>query len=542
MTKLLKSIFNILFIVIIAFSAICCGEEDPIDDEENKYIPSNTKEQIDNNLGNNYEITYKFSDTNSLDECKINVKMDDDKMLYTLEESTEGNLLKYLVNKNDVHLFSNESGKYVKLPTTAEDDLSFYLIGYELLYEYSSLDGYVYSSVTDTTVANRPCKLYVYDEGLEDNQSNIKIAIDNELGICMKLELSAMVGLERITSTFEVLSFAKGNINLDNELSLIFEEDTKLEDSYKGKTKEEVLASLGSNFKIEISYSDDYSSGTSVVTKDGDYTAYSYITSGGYDDTILIFGDYLFSRRNEENMYFYVQKYDTSDLSTSFSDMQKAFVTLLDNTYEIKYVKKESVDFLGRECTKLFYEEPRPYPYSPIITKEYIIDNSTGFCLKYESSTGFSEEELDVTSYEVKEFILKEGDLKGEVSKIICSNWLSEEQFAQAGLTNVALPNGDFVYCTIYERYDSTSYSFNINYTLSSADDVLAICEAFYEAGLVKNSSDIDATSAESLYDVKTNNKIEFYGKTSNESYIDIECDYNEWFKEYELSIYVYIK
>jgi len=206
------------------------------------------------------------------------------------------------------------------------------------------------------------------------------------------------------------------------------------------KSKEEILAAIGSAFKISA---DSIPNGTpSTSASDG---TYHYATS--YMRTILYkqIGDkfYQYKKKNGSAKYNTMES-PATDLNVIGMNNVGGLFMYADE--EISYNSKEDVTFLNRSCTKYSYQTNSAVGFNQQYTEEIIIDNETGACFKHEghgvATDGFTGSTAK-ENFQITEFALgidAKNYIDGLLDDVDVYEW-DEKFFTQIGLSKISQPD-----------------------------------------------------------------------------------------------------
>lgn len=540
----LQKIIVIMFVLIISLVFTGCTGPDPVPSGGDGKIPSKSIAEIEANLGSNYEISAKYSgsesnDGTSIGEFIFNVKKDKNHILYSEYPSgKESDMAKYILNKDKLYIYLNDQDKYMHYPLLNSSELDSLLAGYNFVFTYSTLKDYPCDKITDVKIAGFDCKQYEFDGVFQGSAVKFKVAINEKNGLCFMFDSVASTDFGTFASKYEITKFELGKVNIDDEIAKIDQgsgTDVKI-DKFVGKSKQEIESSLSDNFLLQLEIKEDNMTGNCTMQKDKGYTSYQYSNNYGYNDIILIKDDYYLSRGINSQLYLFVYKYDELDKATDVSDIQSAYNLLVKNSSNIDYLEKETVKYLDRDCTKLHYEAPRPYAFSSYLINDYIIDNQTGLCLYYKNQSGSSADDLDVLESKVIKIEFEKANLDTEIEKIVCEKWLEESVFNKGSISFVSAPIGTFVSCDIEKSLSGNTSYYDFLYEVSSIDEFKKICNAFYGAGLCYNK-DEEEVKLDDLF--ASDDKDHFVAYNKSGTYVTIDLDETNRANVFDLSIII---
>lgn len=555
MKKLIVKLLSVFLVLVLCLSFIGCKKKNKKDNPDSggevpggqvneQKVPSKQASEIDNIMGVNYELILKYSGSDSsseldLGEYTCEIKKANDYVFYTEYPTSDRNdVTKYLLNDDKLYLYVANEDKYRLVPTNSLNDPLSYLVGYSFIYTYSTLKDYPYNTKKSVIVNGFNCNQYEYDGIFQGSQMNYKVAFDVNTGLCLLFESNAVTDYGTFISKYQVSKFEKGKVNIDSEIAKISNdnEDSK-KFTYTGKTKEEIDTALTSNVKIDISLKEDSNVGHLIFTKDAGYKAFDFENDGGYNDIILVKDDYYLGRTKNSKYYGYASSYDENHLSTDVSDIELALNILVQKSYNIEYQTKEDVKYINRDCTKLLYEAPRPYAYSPYVILEYTIDNQTGLCLYYKEQRGSSLDDLDVMEVKVNSIEFGSASLDSEIDMILCDKWLGSTLFSNAGMNEVSAPNGSFYSTDIQKSLSGKTTVYVITYIINDPDEMINMCNSFYNAGINLNEEE-QSVSIDELFDSEEKTYFTAYNKTGVNVSIQLDDTYNnKYYLEISFSI-----
>ena len=216
------------------------------------------------------------------------------------------------------------------------------------------------------------------------------------------------------------------------------------------KSRDEVAELIGDKYLITVRVDGSYTDGSGQLVTE--YVEYSTVSDGVYSYWGTSLEDLktgsLYKRVNED-LVVYDYSEDAGGYTelavfpTEINPFRSVNIIFLAET-EIEYTKKESTTFLGRACTKYEYKESdATVAASATFEREWIMDNTTGACLKYSAAvkgsgigvSGSASGSFEVTQFEqgskVDEIIKKISD------KIFIKEW-DLSVFDKLGLTNTS--------------------------------------------------------------------------------------------------------
>lgn len=224
--KLFKIALTLCLIMTFIFVNFSCkkdhhGGDDDTDTDEDNVLVTKTKEELISSLGENYEINLDFSGADASGNYTFDITMKKDKgYLFYKEVSSleQDSVTKYLIHDNKIYYHDVDQNKYVLFPGGSFDELSYMLIGYHLLLDYSSMTDFTYNKVTNVKVAGYDCKEYEY-VGIDNGASGkVVLTIENNTKLCFKL---LALSTATYKTSYEIKAFKKGSANIDEEIALL---------------------------------------------------------------------------------------------------------------------------------------------------------------------------------------------------------------------------------------------------------------------------------------------------------------------------------
>lgn len=298
-----------------------------------------------------------------------------------------------------------------------------------------------------------------------------------------------------------------------------------------GNTQQEgVLATLGDNYKINLTYNVEYLGDTKTeqavfMGKDG-VCYYHRFYHYGDEVSMLIKDGHCYSF-NEYVDYFSSCSTNDIEKNVESHDGWNKLIKISNNVSKIEFTGQENVTFLGRSCTKFINKKH--------VDAYYVVDNTTKLCLKYENkSTVYNElnsvidEATD--SFEVTEFVTGSANMDSIIAKLKFVEWVDSAYLTERGLSSVSAPVGEFESYNLNCDEDTKKIeSYTGRYIMNEAN-VNALCSAFYNAG-VKYEYDNYTTEKpiEEIYKETTDENgtpvdgyISFRGYTSTGGWVNI--------------------
>ena len=236
--------------------------------------------------------------------------------------------------------------------------------------------------------------------------------------------------------------------------------------TYKSKSYSEVTENLGS--KVELHVSLPYSmgntyekvdvtlavSGNKVIISSPEGKVYFKEIDGVKTGNVGMFMD------DGVNAYDKVYVVPASTVG-SYIDFEEALSIAcgLDITYN---VKDENFDFIGRKCTQYLHSYKDG---SKEVTEEYVIDNTTGMCLKH-SINKSSEEVINDTTFEVTDFKLGN----------------NVDDFFKAADDNIIVAPWDTKFLGDHGLQKHSPYSYDIDEIIQAYDDTENLPTIYFDS------------------------------------------------------------
>ena len=272
------------------------------------------------------------------------------------------------------------------------------------------------------------------------------------------------------------------------------------------KTQQEIQEALGDKYYIKY----DITSESSGEGNETDEEHVIVASNGTYsfwqtdDGKTLIKKDgntyYVYNREQDSEKYTSLSVYESET-----SPLYYANAYILACGDSLTYSSKSTVTFLGRTCTKYVTNLGTSSALGSVkLDTEYIVDNTTGACLKYAvaaSADTTDGKDSGAATFEAKVF--KQGndvdaEFAPEIENIAISEW-DTTFMATMGLTAVpAVENTKLVGASIETTTQTKEYVLVLNMNGALADNktaLLAVFESFFNAGAKFDSSDDQKTS-----------------------------------------------
>ena len=272
------------------------------------------------------------------------------------------------------------------------------------------------------------------------------------------------------------------------------------------KTQQEIQEALGEKYFIKYEITSD-SSGEGnehteeevIVASNGEYSLWQ-IEDG--KTLIKKIGNtyYVYNHEQGSTQYTSVSTYESETSPIYYAN---AYVLACGDS--LTYSSKSTVTFLGRTCTKYVTNLGTSSALGSVkLNAEYIVDNTTGACLKYAiaaSADTTDGKDSGAATFEAKVF--KQGndvdaEFAPEIANIAISEW-DTAFMATMGLTAVpAVANTKLVGASIETTTQNKEYVLALNMNGALADNktaLLAVFESFFNAGAKYDRDDNEKTS-----------------------------------------------
>lgn len=190
--------------------------------EKLEVTQTESEKKVEKLAENGYEITFRYTSEENgeteTDTMTVGAKGN------TVWYITDNNGAAFVEEENKVHMYDYSEGVYTFEYTLTNESEESYVDAFKAsanpwLYWANAYDGSLQKG-TDASVVGRSCYTYYLDlgamggiyAGLSGVSSyKYKIYVDKELGLTLKVELSATVEGEKASFSYEVTSFKTGN-------------------------------------------------------------------------------------------------------------------------------------------------------------------------------------------------------------------------------------------------------------------------------------------------------------------------------------------
>lgn len=213
------------------FALVACGGSGSEEGKDSLPINREQSEEKVQQLaeGDGYYVKFQYSSSDNGEE------EEPEKMYYGVKDGVvwagddEGSGAAIKKDGNQYHYYYLEEGAYVYGSTVSGEQADSYEASYQAIYSNWLYFGNAYDGQlkkgADTTVAGRSCYTYTFNfssardlgaytsllSGVADVKVEYKIAVDKELGLTMKLELTGEADGDKGSFNFEVLEFKTGS-------------------------------------------------------------------------------------------------------------------------------------------------------------------------------------------------------------------------------------------------------------------------------------------------------------------------------------------
>ena len=305
------------------------------------------------------------------------------------------------------------------------------------------------------------------------------------------------------------------------------------------KTQQEIQEALGEKYyiKYEVTSESSGEENTSetneiIVATNG---TYSFSQTGDSKVLLKKVEDvyYIYGQESGKDEYISINLYDST-----INPLNSANVYMVAAGESISYSSKSDVTFLGRSCTKYSTSLGTNSSLGSVnMETEYIIDKSTGACLKYSASASADTTDGNGSgkaTFEAKEFKLGndvDAEIAVETNKIVVKEW-DTEFMTSMGLTGIApIANTQLNGASLYTSEQNKEYDIILNMDGTIEENktaLLAIAESFFNAGAKYDSGEElqasyqDLTRDESADENAPSINFDAYSEDGDEVYISI--------------------